>query len=112
MQVSPNLTDAHEGDMQVKINETYEGQAAWAGGGPQGKTCRGCKHWECKGHFASGAKVNQLKDAPCKKYQSLSRRSKVEKFPHSAKACRFFLGLSVGEEARPLHKKTYNAAES
>ncbi|MGH6775919.1 hypothetical protein [Brucella tritici] len=101
--ISPHMTAA---DFDCPIRNTYLGQAHIAGTGPEGTTCRQCKHWgktksvkDEHGNYVErfappkrNGKKHKLfpgepKDAYCLK-PILNKAKRA--IPHRALSCRFF----------------------
>lgn len=74
-------------DLAAKRSKTMPGMAFWAGTGPEGKTCRECKHWAFDGYLASSG---LLKDAQCDKYTRMMNGNPGGKLPHYMPACKYF----------------------
>ena len=80
---APHLTIAHEPELDHCIQQTYRGQAGWAGWKAPDKMCAEC----C--HFRPGAR--QKHEGHCALYRErMAKDSAFRKFPVSAKACREF----------------------
>lgn len=95
--------DLHNSPADAPLQATHLGQAHIAGTGPDKKTCRECVHFGLVGEdwpdfFESGSKRGGLKQARCQ-YPINGKANR--KFPHTARACRFF---EQNEEAPPSHK--------
>ncbi len=88
-----HLTNPYDEETTRRINETPPGMAAWAGGGPDGMTCRECVYYEGDGYYSASRKTlaNSLKPARCERHRQLMGGKKGAKFRYSAKACRFFI---------------------
>ena len=77
------------------IAGTHQGQAHFAGTGPQKKTCRECSHWRQFGgisheYYAAGGKHRaRLKPHPCMKCVAMMG-GVTPKVPHQARACKYF----------------------
>lgn len=85
-------SNLHLTEADAPLQATHLGQAHIAGFGPAGKTCRECCHYGDDAadypDFYEGSKTGgALKPGRCLyPIRGKARR----KFPHSAKACRFF----------------------
>jgi len=75
-----HLTPAYGGTERL-IDITFPGMAHFAGSGPSGQYCGGCRHW---------AGTSTRKQAPCGKYLALTSCN-GRQVPRSAKACKYFL---------------------
>lgn len=88
------------------LRETYLGQAHIAGTGPEGTTCRQCKHW-CRTAFKKmadgsyqeyvrpaayfGKRHSETPDALKKQHCTRPILNKAKRLiPHDAKSCRLF----------------------
>jgi hypothetical protein len=81
-------------ELERKQAQTHSGMAHWAGTGPQGKTCRECKHWQLVQGMGSyygenGIHGGSLKPRLCFKYMALTDTT-GDFVPHHAAACRHF----------------------
>lgn len=76
-----------------KERNTHDGQAYWGGTGPDGKTCRECSQWQSHGYksLANKAAAGILKDGPCVQFKKLTGGHAGPKFPHYARACKYFV---------------------
>lgn len=74
---------------------THKGMAHFAGTGPAGTFCRGCKFWKESGnvshlYYSSGGKHGaRLKPHPCQKFKHLTG-SIGPGVPHNARSCKYF----------------------
>ena len=83
------------------MRATPPGMAHWAGGGPQGKTCRECKFYTDEGRYTANSKKHasgQLKPGSCKKHRAITKSqqmtrsggTKSPKFAWTMAACKYF----------------------
>jgi hypothetical protein len=70
---------AGHGDLSQCIEQSYEGMAHFAGTGPKGETCGGCRH------FRRGRGKNRA----CGKFAELTGVGS-KKIPPDAAACKYF----------------------
>ena len=69
-------------DIDVNHAESYPGMAHFAGTGPKGKTCGGCKF------FVPAA--NRSPQFVCDKYRTLMRGRTGKPIEHKYKACKYY----------------------
>lgn len=75
------------GDKGQMYAATHPGMAAWAGSGPEGKTCRECKSFQSAGHYSvSGKHQGGLKPGICAEHAKYMGK-KGPAFPYYALAC-------------------------
>ena len=86
---SRHLTQPRPDSLDAKMQRTHAGMAHIAGTGPEGKTCRHCKHWANWSGRDRASAGGLLKPAICFKYQE-AMRSAGKPVPHHAAACRRF----------------------
>ena len=80
------FTHIYENVTPDQINRTHPGMAHWAGTGPEGKTCRECADYCWGGRYlASSGKHAKGELIPAK-----CRKGTGGKFPHFARACKYF----------------------
>lgn len=72
--------------------KTPHGMAHWAGTGPQGATCRGCKHWGFSGYLAA---TGLLKDSHCDKYTRMMNGEAGGRLAHYQSACKYFEPVEI-----------------
>ena len=81
--------------------QTFEGQAHFAGTGPAGHTCRECRFWahRIRARRSGLTTAGEPKPASCLKAQQLSHsRKRTPVVPHFAVACRHFEPTEPNEE--------------
>ena len=86
------LTEVYDPRFRIEKGRTVPGMAHWAGGGPEGKTCRECDFYTFEGYWSPSSKktANGLKDGRCRKYKEMMMGKKGVKFDYRSKACKFF----------------------
>jgi hypothetical protein len=72
--------------------DTHEGMAFWSGTGPQGTTCRQCKHWSHRRRWErdKGLVPGGPAPATCRKFRSLAMKNRGTRIPHDAPSCKYF----------------------
>jgi hypothetical protein len=75
--------------------QTAPGMAHFAGGGPNGATCRVCEFWTgCgreSGYYAKkGMYGGIVKPRPCSRYRDLMGGDVGPGVPHATRACKYF----------------------
>lgn len=88
LNLTPRLTQALPQQQARQIAQSYEGQAHFAGTGPDGEICRNCAFWAPFGH-SHYATRGTLKPQPCAKFKHLTGKLGPD-VPHDARACRHF----------------------
>lgn len=87
--MSDHLTNPY-GEKGKLYEQTYSGMAAWAGTGPDGKTCRECGHYKTKGYYSvNGKHAGGLKPGKCSMYTRMMK-APGSSFPYQARACNRF----------------------
>lgn len=94
---TPHLTEP-DADLAEKRRRTKPGMAFWAGTGPAGKTCRGCKNWHSDGYLVASL---LLKDSICDKFKSMMNGEAGPALPHYTISCKYF---EPAEKERPISK--------
>lgn len=90
METEQHLTQAHTQRIDELRSQTAIGMAHWAGTGPDGKNCQGCRHARFHGYYAARGKgKGQLKPMHCAKYAEIMGHT--PKFEGKEAACRFFI---------------------
>lgn len=74
---------------------TWQGQAHWAGTGPDNTTCRFCQHWggavRPEYYASTNMSRGSLKPMPCEMFRRLMQRNRDGKpIPHTAGACKYY----------------------
>jgi hypothetical protein len=87
---SPNLTQAHQPELDRCIKQTKPGQAGWAGWNAPNKTCAGGLHFEKEKRKS----VSHDLKGRCDKFRKLTGKQ-GPKFSAQCFACRFFIEANV-----------------
>ena len=78
MNISSHLTSD---DFDAVARRTPIGAAGWSGTGPEGKTCRQCRHYEACGRGRNGG---------CRLYCTFMHVKKAPPIPGATPSCRYF----------------------
>ena len=89
MDQTPKLTAAHTRRMRELIASTHDGQAHWAGTGPQGETCISCKLFILK-RLSAKDRGEADRQGLCSKYAAMKPKARKTFFSGWAEACRFY----------------------
>lgn len=87
--MTEHLTNPY-GEKNKLYVQTYPGMMAWAGTGPENKTCRECESYRGRGFYSvNGKHRGGLKPGTCAKFARYMGH-KGPSFPHHAKSCNKF----------------------
>jgi hypothetical protein len=76
---------------EAKVAMTAPGQAGFAGEGPPGTICGGCKRFMSKGAYAGASRDDWPKPGPCGKFTDITR-NKGANIPARTPSCKHYKG--------------------